>query len=495
METENRLHLVQKSSMVNKKVTRIVENRNVFVEKVQEHVKQLQSSKSPSEETDNDITVCVRVRPMLEYEEEANYFDIMHCQDGDVHVLEPRFTVRNVAKLMPTSYKVDLAFGPETTNDEIYERMSDKKIIETGLKGGISTIFAYGQTGSGKTFTITGLLGKLTKDLFDNKDQSIELYLSMFEILGNHADLMEDNEKRVDLLEDKFGHVNVINVEEKKIQSLAHFQDLIRRGFERRHTASTFKNDTSSRSHAICQIRVKNTHLKEIEDGKIFVIDLAGSESASDSLFHDKKRVQEAQGINLTLMCLKDCIRNRALASLNVDKYFHVPYRSSMLTLLLKEAFEMESRKLCKTVVIATVSPTVADVSQSLNTLRYVTPLKIGQAQKDTKSDFNPKNPANWTNAQLREWTTEQTNGKMDLEKFCPFESGMQILRVPEADFVCKAIEAHPSWSEKAALSFYKKLWGLLIDARTKNRKQKLKCKDPWRKRMTEHDQIIAEGN
>ena len=68
-----------------------------------------------------------------------------------------------------------------------------------------------------------------------------------------------------------------------------------------------------------------------------------------------------------------------------MDKYYHVPYRLSKLTLLLKDAFELESRRLCKTVVIANVAPSVVDCAMSLNTLRYVTPLKIGQINREKK--------------------------------------------------------------------------------------------------------------
>lgn len=213
----------------------------------------------------------------------------------------------------------------------------------------------------------------------------MELYLSIFEILGNDAtDLLSDNSK-IDILEDKFGHVNVVNTKEVKIISVEKCLEIIHEGMSHRKTATTFKNDTSSRSHAVFSIRVKNLKHKSIEDGKIFIIDLAGSENASDTQFHDKSRAKESQAINKSLMALKECIRNRALSAINVDKYYHVPYRLSKLTLLLKDAFELESRRLCKTVVIANVAPTVVDCAMSMNTLRYVTPLKIGQSNREKK--------------------------------------------------------------------------------------------------------------
>jgi hypothetical protein len=77
-------------------------------------------------------------------------------------------------------------------------------------------------------------------------------------------------------------------------------------------------------------------------------------------------------------MSLKECMRNRALAAIHPDKDYHIAYRNSKLTLLLKDSFEMASNKLSKTVVIANVAPGVADLSMTKNTLRFITPIKIG---------------------------------------------------------------------------------------------------------------------
>lgn len=320
----------------------------------------------------------------------------------------------------------------------------------------------------------------------------------MFEILGNNCFDLFNKENKIDILEDKFGEVNVVNAQEYEIESIEQFQDLVQNGFSHRQTATTFKNDTSSRSHAICKIRIQNTKLRGMEDGKIFVIDLAGSENACDSQFHDKSRLKETKAINGSLMALKDCIRNRALEAINPDKFYHVPYRLSKLSLLLKDAFEVESRKLCKTVVIANVAPTLADVSMSLNTLRYVTPLKIGQSNR-VKIKVNPENPANWNNEKLRNFVKIKSKEAIDPNVFCPFENGMQILRIPEATFVERVMDANPKWDEKRALNFHKALWRLLIDARTKDRKEKLipknglRMKQKLKQDALEHLEILNQ--
>ena len=487
METENRLQLLDHSQKSrNKKLLEVVGKRDLFIEKINTITNQFDQQKPFQENYDkavvdgNDVSVCVRVRPLLEYEQKAQFFATIATNHPQVHVLEPKFGVKGDARIMKNDFTADFAFGPDHTNDDIYDSVAEP-VLQIGLQGGVSTIFAYGQTASGKTYTITGILDRLSQELFERGNQShLKFHLSMFEILGNSCTDLFNEEigegSKIDILEDKFGYVNVVNVKEYEIQSVKQFHDLIVNGFSHRQTATTFKNDTSSRSHAICKIRIQNTVLKGIEDGKIFVIDLAGSENAADIQFHEKSRVMETKEINKSLMALKDCIRNRALAAQNFEKFYHVPYRLSKLSLLLKDAFEVESKRLCKTVVIANVAPTVADVSMSLNTLRYVTPLKIGQTNLE-KVKINPDNPANWDNEKLRNFVQEKTKGSIDPELFCPFESGMQILRIPEAAFVERILKINPNWTEKRALAFHGHLWKLLIDCRTKDRKQKLKPK------------------
>lgn len=307
-------------------------------------------------------------------------------------------------------------------------------LVDLGLRGGVATLFAYGQTGSGKTFTVSGIFNPLACDIFKrsrllntteprnkkcfeneencdvnfaqsgsdfaHENDPVKIHVSVFELLGNNVnDLLTGGEqsKQVDIVEDKFGKVQVSGVNEFEVNSSDELISLVQTGFQHRKTETTFKNDASSRTHAVCQIRIENLTIKEAEDGVIFIVDLAGSENASDVQFHDKNLANQTKLINSSLMALKECIRNRALAAKNQDTFYHVPYRLSKLTLLLRDAFALESRRLAKTVVIANVSPSCADISATLNTLKYVAPLKIGQIGVK-KTDPNPDNPANWSN-------------------------------------------------------------------------------------------------
>lgn len=57
-----------------------------------------------------------------------------------------------------------------------------------------------------------------------------------------------------------------------------------------RTTHATVANDTSSRSHAICQIIIKKGN---IDTGKLILVDLAGSERAQDTQSNNRQRRME----------------------------------------------------------------------------------------------------------------------------------------------------------------------------------------------------------
>ena len=196
METEKRLDLLEKSGK-NKKLKQILEYTDVFEQKI-DTLKQTIPATKPLIDNDenavingNDISVCVRVRPLLNYEKEAKLFGTILVNHPQVVLAEPKFTVKGEAKIIPSTFNVDFAFGPENDTNDVYECVAEP-IVEIGLQGGVSTIFAYGQTASGKTFTISAILTKLIEDLLVKKSEHLELYLSLFEILGNcSSDLLE----------------------------------------------------------------------------------------------------------------------------------------------------------------------------------------------------------------------------------------------------------------------------------------------------------------
>jgi kinesin family protein 2/24 len=67
---------------------------------------------------------------------------------------------------------------------------------------------------------------------------------------------------------------------EKPANTTSEMMNLIEFGHSIRTTHHTASNDTSSRSHAICWVSIRDSNNKIF--GKLSLVDLAGSERAAD---------------------------------------------------------------------------------------------------------------------------------------------------------------------------------------------------------------------
>lgn len=143
---------------------------------------------------------------------------------------------------------------------------------------------------------------------------------------------------------------------------------LLQKGNKARTVEPTAMNKTSSRSHALLSVTVKHSipfdkkdHLRlRVKQGRLFMIDLAGSERANKTK-NRGKRLQEGAHINRSLLALGNCINALSGGARYVN------YRDSKLTRLLKEALSGN----CRTVMIAHVSPSGNQRDESRNTLIY----------------------------------------------------------------------------------------------------------------------------
>lgn len=191
-----------------------------------------------------------------------------------------------------------------------------------------------------------------------------------------------------------------------------------------RKTAATVKNDTSSRSHAVCRIRIVNKDIDGSPDGLLFLIDLAGSEAAADIKDHSAERMKETREINISLSILKDCIRGRALASVidntsgssKSSKAVHIPFRSSGITKVLKYVFDVNGERACKTAVLACVKPGHSDCRRSNNTLRYAEVLRV-PVPKMKPPPFDAESPRTWSNKDTREWIEKNVSITLKRQK------------------------------------------------------------------------------
>ncbi|KAJ2858968.1 hypothetical protein GGI22_003141, partial [Coemansia erecta] len=199
--------------------------------------------------------------------------------------------------------------------------------------------------------------------------------------------------------EDSHGNMVLAGVERKSVNCEEDITGYLHQGALSRTTASTDMNRTSSRSHAIFTIHLRQqerkasaiytgsqpsppmseTQMTGLDSGpsivsKIHFVDLAGSErikrtgAAGD-------RAKEGISINAGLLALGNVISALGGATPNgntsssgtTKRPVHVPYRDSKLTRLLQDSLGGNSQ----TVMLACISPSDKNTNESLNTIRY----------------------------------------------------------------------------------------------------------------------------
>ncbi|KAF5133969.1 Diatom spindle kinesin-1 [Metarhizium anisopliae] len=248
-----------------------------------------------------------------------------------------------------------------------------------------------------------------------------------------------------------------------------------------RLTEATKRNDTSSRSHAVCRIRIEIHDIPGAEDGILYLVDLAGSEAARDRDTHEPQRMKEAKEINVSLSVLKDCIRGKveadALIGTQTKKKPYVPFRQSALTKVLKHVFDPAGTRVCKNVIMACVNPCLLDISASRNTLRYAEMLRVFVPQvKGVK--YRSDMPTTWNNEQLREWITANSGSpSVDATVLAPHETGAQLLRLPAPEFETRCMKT-PGVIHEQAFAFRQKLWQLHVDTRRSKQKTQVEEDD-----------------
>lgn len=275
------------------------------------------------------------------------------------------------------------------TQEDIY-RSFGEEFLDHNFDGYHTCIFAYGQTGSGKSYTMMGtpeqpgLIPRTCEELFarietdPSPNTNYLVHVSYFEVYNEHVrDLLIPRASVTQYLkirESQTDGVYVQGLTECAVKSYADVERLMRVGDVNRTTASTKMNDTSSRSHAVFTIQLKQIQHSLLSDSTIErtarfrLVDLAGSERAK-ATEATGQRLKEGGQINKSLTTL-----GRVIAALADPKRQAghgrkpkdiVPYRDSVLTWLLKDSLGGNS----KTAMVACISPT--DYDETLSTLRY----------------------------------------------------------------------------------------------------------------------------
>ncbi|KAJ3682758.1 hypothetical protein LUZ60_012985 [Juncus effusus] len=341
------------------------------------------------------VQVVLRCRPLNDEEQRMNVQNVISCNEQKREVSVP---LNILTKQSDKIFTFDKVFGPKAQQKSVYDQ-AISPIVNEVIEGYNCTVFAFGQTGTGKTYTMqgdmkskvedlsanAGVIPRAVKHIFDILEERktdysmkvtfLELYneeitdlLSIEE--QNKSNYEEKQRKPICLLEDGKGGEVIRGLEEITVYNANEIYNLLETGSSRRRSVDTSINKQSSRSHVVFSI---NIHMKEekwgdeelLKFGRLNLVDLAGSENIARSGAKDGK-AREAGEINKSLLTL-----GRVITALS-EHNSHIPYRNSKLTRLLRESLGGKA----KTCIIATISPSINCLEETLVTLDYASKAK-----------------------------------------------------------------------------------------------------------------------
>ena len=331
-----------------------------------------------------NVKVYCRIRPENEKEIESGMkICITPSSDNSVKILTESVGVdtgkdssKNKSENFQT-FTFDGIFPPETEQEKIFNIVA-KPLINSALEGINGTIFCYGQTASGKTYTMEGihndpklmgviprmmqyifiLIEKATSEIeYSVKCQYYQIYNEKIQ------DLLDIRKKDLAIREDKNKGIWVEDCTEIYVSSEEEMYAVFKEGSNNRTVSATNMNKGSSRSHSLFVVTIfqRNTITGSSKTGRIFFVDLAGSEKMAKTGIEGGTGLKEAQNINKSLMTLGMVINSLT------EGAKHIPYRDSKLTRVLQESLGGNSM----TNLVITCSPNFLNQSETLSTLRF----------------------------------------------------------------------------------------------------------------------------
>jgi outer membrane murein-binding lipoprotein Lpp len=254
------------------------------------------------------VRVGIRVRPNPFHLHSSSASNILNC-DTDFNTVEVDVCGSDIKS---KRFTYDAVFDEHTTQSQLYHGISSS-MLDTVLDGYNATIMAYGQTGSGKTYTmgissdattllrecenfdghtdeISGLIPRFMTDLFRrlaakksgrNEANSFEYEVStsFLEVYGDDVyDLLAPatqkqqlgKEKNVPsslrLREERDGKVTCVGLTDRICMNARETLVVLQDGSVNRTTASTAMNNSSSRSHAIFSVTIKQSDVVQLQN-------------------------------------------------------------------------------------------------------------------------------------------------------------------------------------------------------------------------------------
>ena len=336
-----------------------------------------------------NVQVILRLRPLNKKELAAGHHSVVNpdIANGCVYVAEAGVDGR--------AWGFDAVYTNAFTQRDVYNQ-SIRPLVNSVIAGFNGTIFAYGQSGTGKTYSMSGDMSSkeaygITPNAVDHifthinetKSPKIEYqvkatYVELYQ--GKCRDLLVDGQLNLELKENAQKLFYVKDLSEHEIESTEHAMQLMEEGLKRREVKSTELNADSSRSHSLFTLIVKVWDKEQDlrTESKLNLVDLAGSERQSKT-GATGETLKEGNAINLSLTALGtviDCL---------VKQKPHVPYRSTQLTMLLKDGLGGNSR----TVIVGAVGPSNHNAHETVSTLRFID--RARQIKNKPKVQMDPK--------------------------------------------------------------------------------------------------------
>ncbi|KAJ3669543.1 hypothetical protein LUZ60_011493 [Juncus effusus] len=290
---------------------------------------------------------------------------------------------------------VDRVFTETTPQVDVYKEI--EPIIKSAFDGHNVCVLAYGQTGTGKTYTMEGVRGNLgivprsIEELFNKisqeKSENYTLNLSMLEVyLGNLRDLLAPKQhssrsfnltlkSNINIMAKSSGSVEIEGLTDIEISNFKQAIHWYNKGRKARSTSWTNVNETSSRSHCLTRIIIREGTKGKIVS-KIWLVDLGGSERLlkTGATGHT---LDEGKSINLSLSAFGDVI------SALKQKRHHVPYRNSKLTQALSDSLGEGSR----VVMVVHVSPSQNDLLETVCSLTFARRVRSIESNKELSEE------------------------------------------------------------------------------------------------------------
>jgi len=247
--------------------------------------------------------------------------------------------------------------------------------------------------------------------------------------------------------------------------------ECITRANDIRSTHATHVNNVSSRSHVFYRISIGSS--KRGGGGELTLLDLAGSERNEDTFYHTPERIRESIEINSSHMALKQCVHAMVDSSEVAKDIKHIPYRSSMLTRILKDCLWAESSKAA---VIVTLSPISSDTEHTLHALKIgqimggwdessmvtQTKMEVDEYISNIENINTTNIPTNyiktWSNQDVCKWLSQVQEGRFQkyLINVSSSVDGRQLLRfgLPRFNQICNGdlVDAEIIYNELKSL-------------------------------------------